>query len=339
MSDLHQRYVRLLKFYPKAYREQRGDEILATLMEASPSDREHPALGDAVDIALHGVQMRLGLSSDRFAGRVLEVAAAPGLAIAAAFSVFLFVCAELFPFLNHAYGMMFVLGPTHPVVVPRPHFGPFATTGAVIYVGWVVVATGALLWPTHRRSLATLGVILTLVTMVVGRTYFAAPRVSLVLVLVALGLPAVVAPTTEFARRRLTESAIAFGISLGILAWSSRGLIAHEAQDGSRLLHSFGSLYTASIYNLGSVLYPAGTLAVIGIVTLVVLRRPVAAGAVALLLAPWLLVAYTYHVQNGRTLRLYALLLGIPLLLLTLAWIVDVARPTSSRNGPAFPTS
>jgi hypothetical protein len=339
MSDLRQRYVRLLKFYPKAYREQRGDEILATLMEASPSDREHPAPSDAVDIALHGVQMRLGLSSDRFAGRVLEMAAAPGLAVAAAFSVFLIVSAELFPFLNRAYGMTILLGPTHALVVPRLHFGPFATTGAVIYVVWIVVAMAAVLWPTYRRSVAMLGIMVTLVAMVVGRTYFAAPRVSLILVIFALALPAVLAPTTEFARHRMTGSAIAFGISLGILVWSSRSLIAHEAQEGSRLRHSFGSMYTASIYNLGSVLYLAGTLAVVGIFTLIVIRRTVAAGAVALLLSPWLLVAYTYHVQNGRTLRLYALLLGIPLLLLTVAWIVDVARPASRRTGPALPTS
>jgi hypothetical protein len=259
--------------------------------------------------------------------------------VAAAFSVFLIVSAELFPFLNRAYGMTILLGPTHALVVPRLHFGPFATTGAVIYVVWILVAMAAVLWPTQRRSVATLGILVTFVAMIVGRTYFAAPRVSLVLVIIAFALPAVMAPTTEFARHRLTESAIAFGISLGILAWSSRSLIAHEAQEGSRLRHSYESMYEASIYNLGSVLYLAGTLAAVGILTLIVLRRTVAAGAVALLLAPCLIVAYTYHVQNGRTLRLYALLLGIPLLLLTVAWIVDIVRPTPNRNGPALPTS
>ncbi|HXL92457.1 MAG TPA: hypothetical protein VN969_26275 [Streptosporangiaceae bacterium] len=38
MSTLERRYSRLLRAYPAAYRQERGAEMLATLLEAAPSD-------------------------------------------------------------------------------------------------------------------------------------------------------------------------------------------------------------------------------------------------------------------------------------------------------------
>ncbi|EXG80533.1 hypothetical protein [Cryptosporangium arvum] len=45
-GDLERRYARVLRLYPKAYRRERGPELLATLLEASarPKRRELPAL-------------------------------------------------------------------------------------------------------------------------------------------------------------------------------------------------------------------------------------------------------------------------------------------------------
>ena len=94
MSERDEHFARLLLIYPKAYREERGEEILGTLLDASPSHKWYPALRDVLDVTLHGLQMRLGLTADRFVGRVLGLAAMPGLVIAAVLSIFLSIFGE-----------------------------------------------------------------------------------------------------------------------------------------------------------------------------------------------------------------------------------------------------
>jgi hypothetical protein len=339
MNELQRRYTRLLRLYPRSYLQKRGDEMLATLLDASPGDRKRPTLADTADIAVHATQMRLGLSSDRFTGRVLEVAASPGLAIAAAVSFVLFLSTELYALLNHQYGLNLVIDGAGTSIVPRPHFGPFATTGAVIYVGWIAITAIALIWPARRRSLAVFGVVGTVTASIVGRAWFAPPRFSLVLVIIALALPAVVAPSTEFARRRLPEATLAFCASLLILAWGSRSLITGAMQLEPRPLHPLGSDYMMTVRSLGSMLYLIGILAAVGMLTLVVLRRPVEAGALGLLTSPWLFVAFAYHLESGRSIGIYLALLGTPMLLLAIAWAVDVSLPSSKRRGEMTPIS
>ncbi|HMH94538.1 MAG TPA: hypothetical protein VK586_26065 [Streptosporangiaceae bacterium] len=47
MTALERRWRWLLRAYPAWYRRERGDEILGTLMEASPPGRRRPSLRDA----------------------------------------------------------------------------------------------------------------------------------------------------------------------------------------------------------------------------------------------------------------------------------------------------
>jgi hypothetical protein len=339
VSDLRSRYFRLLKAYPRSYRDQRGEEILATLLESSAPGSRYPDLRDAADLVLHGVQMRLGLTSERFAGRVLDVAATPGLALAAAFSVFFFVYAELFPFLNHSYGSTFALINGHSSIVSQPHFGPFSTTGVVVYIGWVLATLGALAWPSHQRTLASLGVGITLVAIVGGKVFFAAPRVPLMVVIVAFALPAVLAPSTGPFRDRFGWSALAAGALLTLMWWRAGRTIRLEAFGIPFRQRSFESWYATSVYLLGDVVRLVGVLAVAAVLTLLVFRRASAAGALALLTAPWLVIAYTYHVQSGYDVEGTALLVALPLLWLFGAWIADLIRPRARPIGPAQLTS
>lgn len=58
-ADEH-RYQRWLRLYPKAYRTDRGEEILGTLVESS-SDHRRLAVGDLAYLMAHAVGVRLRL--------------------------------------------------------------------------------------------------------------------------------------------------------------------------------------------------------------------------------------------------------------------------------------
>ncbi|MEU7856050.1 hypothetical protein [Nonomuraea sp. NPDC049141] len=54
MTVLEQRYRRLLKAYPRTYREQHGEELLNTLMEAAAPDARRPATREALALLAGG---------------------------------------------------------------------------------------------------------------------------------------------------------------------------------------------------------------------------------------------------------------------------------------------
>lgn len=64
MSDsaaLEQRYRRLLACYPRAFRHEQEQEILAVLMAGADESQQRPRLGSA-NLIKHALWMRLGLS-------------------------------------------------------------------------------------------------------------------------------------------------------------------------------------------------------------------------------------------------------------------------------------
>jgi len=70
MSQNPARSRNLLKFYPKAYREERGEEIVATLQEAAEARVPRASLSDQISVALYGVRVRLGLTSETMLARL-----------------------------------------------------------------------------------------------------------------------------------------------------------------------------------------------------------------------------------------------------------------------------
>jgi hypothetical protein len=62
MSDqvnLEQRYRRLLAWYPRAFRRENGQEILAVLMTCAPEGQRRPGLAASADLIRSGLWMRL----------------------------------------------------------------------------------------------------------------------------------------------------------------------------------------------------------------------------------------------------------------------------------------
>jgi hypothetical protein len=68
MSDsahLERRYRQLLACYPRAFRYEHEQEILAVLMAGADEGQQRPRLGEAANLIKHALWMRLGLSRGR----------------------------------------------------------------------------------------------------------------------------------------------------------------------------------------------------------------------------------------------------------------------------------
>jgi hypothetical protein len=61
-ADLERRYRRLLACYPRAFRREHEQEILAVLMDGADEGRLRPGLGEAANLITYALRMRLGLS-------------------------------------------------------------------------------------------------------------------------------------------------------------------------------------------------------------------------------------------------------------------------------------
>jgi hypothetical protein len=61
-TSLERRYRRLLRANPAAYRRRRGDELLATLLEAAAPGQRHPGLRETLGLLGGGLSARAGLA-------------------------------------------------------------------------------------------------------------------------------------------------------------------------------------------------------------------------------------------------------------------------------------
>ncbi len=57
-SQLERRYRRWLALYPKSFRAEREDEMVAVLMQGAGPEQTRPRLSEAADIARHGLRRR-----------------------------------------------------------------------------------------------------------------------------------------------------------------------------------------------------------------------------------------------------------------------------------------
>jgi hypothetical protein len=64
-DPLARRYRRLLLCYPRAWRRERGEELVATLLEAAPPGRTRPSAREAANLIGHGLRARLGRPRSR----------------------------------------------------------------------------------------------------------------------------------------------------------------------------------------------------------------------------------------------------------------------------------
>jgi hypothetical protein len=98
--SLEGRYRRLLVAYPQSYRERRGEEIIATLMDDAQPGQSHPDRREILDLVLGGLRERLGLNEPEGLAAGAALVSPVCLAIAVGYAAY-------FP----------ILGLTEPVVV------------------------------------------------------------------------------------------------------------------------------------------------------------------------------------------------------------------------------
>ena len=86
MTALERRCRLLLRAYPAAYRRERGDEIIGTLLEATPPERSWPLARDVRALAVGGLRARAALNRRLTTATNLRIAALVGVAGYLAFS-------------------------------------------------------------------------------------------------------------------------------------------------------------------------------------------------------------------------------------------------------------
>jgi hypothetical protein len=57
-SPLERRYRRWLALYPKSFRAERGDEMVAVLIQSADPDQTRPRAQEAANLATHGLRRR-----------------------------------------------------------------------------------------------------------------------------------------------------------------------------------------------------------------------------------------------------------------------------------------
>jgi len=270
MTRDHDRSRRLLNFYPKAYRDERGDEIVATLQEAAEARVPRASLSDQISVAQYGVRIRLGLTSETMFGKALDIAAIPGLVIGAFFGLYLLISGDL------------------PVVNSRffyPHFGPFLTVGPLFYLVWILGVVVVFEWPQYRRRIAGVCMTLTIIGEVLAKIAHRNPNAWEIAILVSLGLPSLLAPDVLVTRRRVLPS-----LSLGLVTFAALFFVTNTRVNPG----FFNSFYWSGTYEIVRRLPYVDALLLVLFVVLWATKRREIASAALILSSPWIIVGVAY---------------------------------------------
>ena len=301
---------KLLRFYPKAYREERGEEIVATLQEAAEARVPRVSISDQISVALYGVRVRLGLTSETMLGKALDIAAIPGLVMGAFFGLYLLISGDL------------------PVVSSRffyPHFGPFLTVGPLLYLVWILGVLVVFEWPQYRRRIAGACMTLTIVGEVLAKLAHRNPNIWEIAILVSLGLPSLLAPDVYVTRRGVVPS-----VSVGLATFATLFFATNSRVNPG----FFNSFYWSGTYEIARRQPYVDVLLLALFAVLWITKRREVASAALILSSPWIIVgvAYPMSLQHlpVNTLNVIALV----------AWAVGMALiVTTSRYRPRPPAS
>ncbi|MCW3817742.1 hypothetical protein ONA91_25135 [Micromonospora sp. DR5-3] len=225
MNDLERRYRWLLHAYPAAYRQARGAEIIGTYLDLAEPDRHWPSPADVADLLAGGVRERL-----RAAGAADLI---PGVRLAA---ILAFTTATALAGIWTVAEQV-----TEQSRWGVATFGPFATTGIIVWTAWLLTAVIHALAPAPWTA-AAVGVALLLTTAVVPVADLARlPRPPLFVLLpqATLGLLALAIPASSARWQRLAPLAVALaaGVTTAQLVaqrgqpyrWGNWGIYLPEA--------------------------------------------------------------------------------------------------------------
>jgi hypothetical protein len=261
-------------------------------------------------VALYGVRVRLGLTSETMFGKALDIAAIPGLVMGAFFGVYLLISGDL------------------PVVSSRffyPHFGPFLTVGPLLYLVWILGVVVVFEWPQYRRRVAGVCMTLTIVGELLAKLVHRNPNIWEIAILVSLGLPSLLAPDVYVTRRRIIPS-----LCVGLATFATLFFVTNTRVNPG----FFNSFYWSGTYEIVRRQPYVDLLLLALFAVLWFTKRREVASATLILSSPWIVVGVAYpmslqHLQVD-TLNVVALI----------AWAVGMACiVTTSRYRPQPPAS
>lgn len=241
MTPLERCYRRLLRCYPRSYRDTRGDELLTTLLDLAPPGRTRPTAGDVADLVEGGLRTRLGLETVDGLADGLTRAAPVALALTGGLSAFLWARVE-------------PLGPP--------------TLGPVAYAAWLAACAVALLAPARltRPALAGALAVTAVLPAIAPLTGYARPPLWVVTALAVFGLVAL-AGTDGFRRGAERRAAPALG---AVAVACGADVITHLWRGGVPG-HPDTGYYQPAVAQAGLVV--AAAVAVLACLALAALRR------------------------------------------------------------------
>ncbi|HWE65980.1 MAG TPA: hypothetical protein VG298_04990 [Acidimicrobiales bacterium] len=305
MTALEAHYKRLLQLYPAAYRQQRGDEILATLVESADPERERPTFGDTVDLVGHALRLRLAIGEQQPIGRLFVVVGPSQLVMASLMSMIAIYFGEWRPFA------------AWPWVSPG-HMGPFFTAGPIVYFAWILAGLSLLIdRPRFTRALVGLSMALTAVLVPFGHLFsLGRPSMFFLLFLVALGLPYVAVPH----QGSVWSASQPWQKALLVLPFLPAAFIVlGVARSGSTGLDPGTYFYRVALNGVVPWIAWSVTGAVVLSVFSLAVSRRLAGATVALLALPWLVLWFGNHFAayvSARTAMGGFVLTGLLLLIL-----------------------
>jgi len=254
---LERRCRRLLVAYPAEYRADRGDEIVATLLDLTGPDRRSPRIADAADLVASGLRRRLGTSALAGFDAGLTVAAPVALALAAGISAFAWWRVEPISVGVHMGG---------PAL-----FGAFRTLGPIAYLLWIIAAAGrALLRPSVGRAFIGIAVVVTLLMPAIAPfTTVDRPPLWVLMALSTFGLLALAGTGTWAGASGTPSTDERVGVPIGALAVAisaSSVMVIWPPSGGG-----FGYYYQPTLARVGTVV--AATVAVLAAIAVVRLLR------------------------------------------------------------------
>lgn len=319
MSDLEGAYRRLLRVYPRWYREQRGEEILSTLLDAARPAQRRPSAGEAVGLVVHGAATRVGVGPDGSLAGVLGAGASPMLVAGGVLASVALVLG------GAAQGGPGVRGPG----LVEGAAGPVAP---VLYGVWVLaVVLDVATRQRYQRSVVALAVLASVIALPVADLVgLGRPRLFVVAALVAFGAPSLLRPAWTLSHQRPAPMLVGGLAALAMLASCALGALGPSGVGSLPGSVSGSGFYQGLLATLAA-WTPLAALAVLAVAAgLVVAGRAVTAGVLAASSVPWLVICVGAAPRHS-TATFGAVLLVAVLAVFAVAGVSH--RPGTARSG------
>jgi len=314
MSDLEGAYRRLLRVYPRWYREEREEEIVSTLLDASHPAQRLPSPVEAAGLVLHGAATRVGAGPGGPLAGVLGAGASPMLVAGGVFAL---------------VGLALRGAPLEGAELVGSNAGLIAP---LLYGMWVLAAAlDVATRQRYQRSVVALAVLASVIAVPVADVVgLGRPRLFVVAALIAFGAPSLLRPAWTLRREQPASMLVGGLAALAVLASSAFGALGSSgvgSLPGS--LSGFG-FYPGLLATLAA-WTPLATLALLAVAAgLLVAGRAVTAGMLAASSVPWLVICV------GAAPRPSTATFGAVLLMAVLAVLAAASvsrRPRTARNG------